>query len=40
VFDGERTLLFKPRQRLHWTRSQALLDADQVIAETLANSED
>jgi hypothetical protein len=38
VFDGKRTILFKPLQRLHWTRSQALLDSDQVIAETLANS--
>ncbi len=27
---------FKPLQRLHWTRRQAVLDADDIIAETLA----
>jgi hypothetical protein len=27
---------FKPLQRLHWTRRQAVLDADEIIAETLA----
>ncbi len=27
--------LFKPLQRLHWTRRQAVLDADEIIAETL-----
>ncbi len=27
---------FKPLQRLHWTRRQAVLDADDVIAETLS----
>ena len=26
---------FKPMQRLHWTRRQAVLDADDIIAETL-----
>ena len=26
---------FKPLQRLHWTRRQAVLDADDIIAETL-----
>ncbi len=35
VFDGDRTYLFKPMQRLHWLRSQALLDADNLIADTL-----
>lgn len=28
---------FKPLQRLHWTRRQAVLDADDIIAETLAD---
>lgn len=27
---------FKPLQRLHWTRRQAVLDADDIIAETLS----
>ena len=27
IFSGRRTYLFKPMQRLQWTRSQALLDA-------------
>jgi hypothetical protein len=27
---------FKPMQRLHWTRRQAVLDADDIIAESLA----
>jgi len=27
---------FKPMQRLHWTRRQAVIDADEIIAETLA----
>jgi hypothetical protein len=26
---------FKPLQRLHWTRRQAVLDADDIIAESL-----
>ncbi len=34
--DGSRTLLLKPLERLHWLRSQALLDADTIIAETVA----
>lgn len=35
VFDGDTTYLFKPMQRLHWLRSQALVDADNLIADTL-----
>jgi hypothetical protein len=35
LFDGPVTFLFKPLQRFHWTRSQALVDADQVIGESL-----
>lgn len=30
---------FKPLQRLHWTRRQAVLDADDIIAETLDEGE-
>ena len=36
LYEGSRTLLLKPLQRIHWLRSQALLDADTIIAETLA----
>jgi len=36
IYEGSRVFLMKPLQRLHWLRSQALLDADTIIAETLA----
>ncbi len=36
VFEENRTYLFKPLQRLHWTRSQALVDADEIIADILS----
>ncbi len=36
---NSRVLLLKPLERLHWLRSQALLDADTIIAETLAGGE-
>ena len=36
LYEGSRVFLLKPLQRLHWLRSQALLDADTIIAETLA----
>jgi len=35
VHEHENTYLFKPLQLVHWTRSQALVDAGEVIAETL-----
>jgi len=37
VYEPKRGVLyqFKPLQRLHWTRRQAVLDADDMIAETL-----
>lgn len=35
IYEGTRVLLLKPLERLHWLRSQALLDADTIIAETL-----
>ncbi|MFI5459872.1 MAG: class I SAM-dependent DNA methyltransferase [Isosphaerales bacterium] len=40
ILDGEKTFLFKPLQRFHWTRGQALNDADLIIGETIADSED
>jgi len=36
LYEGSRVFLLKPLQRLHWLRSQALLDADTIIAETVA----
>ncbi|MGA2255128.1 MAG: N-6 DNA methylase [Thermoguttaceae bacterium] len=35
VYEGTRTYLFKPMQRVHWTESQAMIDARSIIAETL-----
>jgi hypothetical protein len=39
LFDGPRTLIRKPLQQLWWTESQALADADQLVAEALAPEE-
>jgi len=39
IFDGDRVVLVKPMQRLHWLRSQALQDADNLIADALAVKE-
>ncbi|HBO44276.1 MAG TPA: hypothetical protein DD670_10150, partial [Planctomycetaceae bacterium] len=39
IYEGTRVLLLKPLERLHWLRSQALLDADTILAETLAGGE-
>ena len=38
LYEGTRTYLFKPMQRFHWTESQAMCDAGEIIAETLAGS--
>lgn len=38
VYDGTRTYLFKPMHRVHWTATQGILDADEVIAETLMST--
>jgi hypothetical protein len=38
IYEGRRTYLFKPMQRFHWTESQAMIDASQIIAETLSAS--
>jgi hypothetical protein len=35
VYEGTRTYLLKPMQRIHWTESQAMIDARNIIAETL-----
>jgi hypothetical protein len=33
IHTESRTYLFKPFERLHWTRTQAILDASELIAE-------
>jgi hypothetical protein len=40
IYKGDRTFVLKPFQRVHWLRSQALMDADEIIAETFAATED
>jgi hypothetical protein len=39
LFDGPRTYILKPLQRLWWTESQALADADYLVAEALGPAE-
>ncbi|MBL7179939.1 MAG: N-6 DNA methylase [Desulfobacterales bacterium] len=38
IYEGRTTYFVKPRQRLCWLKSQALLDADEFIAEKLTFS--
>lgn len=35
-YEGRTSYFFKPIQRLNWLKSQALLDADEFIAEKLS----
>ena len=35
IYDDDTTYCFKPMHALHWTQRQAILDAGEVIAETL-----
>jgi methylase of polypeptide subunit release factors len=37
VIDGDRMYLYKPKRLIDWTRTQALLDSDDIIAEVLAH---
>ena len=39
IYEGRRVYLFKPMQRFHWTQSQAMQDAAEIIAETLSAQE-
>ena len=39
VYDGQRTYLFKPMQRMLWTASNALMDGTEIIADILAGAE-
>jgi len=36
IFDKNSIYLFKPKECYHWTKSQALLDADNILADILA----
>jgi hypothetical protein len=38
IYEGTTTYIAKPTQRLHWLESQAMLDANEIIAETLEPS--
>jgi len=38
IYDGKTTYIFKPLQKLYWLKSQAVLDADEFIAEKLVGS--
>lgn len=37
VYDGPRTYILKPLQHLHWTRTQAIQDAMEIIADSLGS---
>lgn len=39
IYEGTRTYVLKPMQRFHWTESQAMIDAREIIAETLVAAE-
>jgi len=39
IYDHDTIYCFKPMQSLHWTQRQAILDAGEVIAETLTAAE-
>ena len=36
---GEKTYLFKPIQRMHWTRTRALLDAADITIGQMSEDE-
>lgn len=38
IYQGRRTFLFKPLERFHWTRTQAMLDATEIIGDTLSST--
>lgn len=35
IYEGSKIYILKPLQRLHWTRTQAVQDAGEIIAETV-----
>jgi hypothetical protein len=40
IYEGNHTYVLKPMQRFHWTESQAMADASEIITETLASMND
>ena len=40
IYEGRKTYIFKPIQRFHWTESQAMFDASEIIVETLSGAGD
>ena len=40
IYEATKTFVFKPLQRFHWTESQAMLDAREIIAETMLLGDD
>jgi hypothetical protein len=36
VYDGSQTYILKPLQHLHWTKTQAMQDAGEIIADSLS----
>ena len=40
LYEGTKTFVFKPMQRFHWTESQAVFDASEIIAETIQLGDD
>ena len=39
IFYGNSVYLFKPEERYHWTESQAILDADNILADIITMKE-
>jgi len=39
IYDRNRTCIMKPMQKFHWTRTQARLDAMEIISESIARRE-
>lgn len=38
IYQGRKIYLFKPLERFHWTRTQAILDAAEIIGDTLSSA--
>jgi hypothetical protein len=36
IYSGQYTYMFKPLRRLHWTRTQAMLDAAELVGDMIA----
>jgi hypothetical protein len=37
VFEGDKLYLYKPKRLLDWTRTQALVDSDEIISDVLSH---